>query len=209
MMLPVLAQGMVLISLSDYPRATALIDEALPLLREHGEHHGVGWSLGSLGLIAHLQGDHPQAAAYLEESLAVFLELGDKVGSSYQMACLADVARDRGEYDRARHLYGESLSLYRSLMDKGGFAAVFEGLATVAAAEGQQLRAARLFGAAHYLREVIAKPVGQVQWASYDRTMAGVRAALGEEAFAAAWTAGEAMGVEEAIAYALQETGPA
>jgi hypothetical protein len=32
-----------------------------------------------------------------------------------------------------------------------------------------------------------------------------VRAALGEEAFAAAWTAGRAMPLEQAIAYALEK----
>jgi hypothetical protein len=152
-------------------------------------------------MIAHLQGDHARAAAYHEESLAAFLELGDKFGSGEQMAYLADVARDRGEYDRARQLYRESFSLYHSLESKGGVAAVFDGLAAVAEAEGQLLRAARLFGAAHYLREVIGKPK---DLATDDRAIAGVRAALGEEAFAVAWAEGRALPLDEAIALVLE-----
>ena len=40
---------------------------------------------------------------------------------------------------------------------------------------------------------------------AYDRAIADVHTALGEDAFAAAWAAGQAMGLEEAIVEALQE----
>jgi hypothetical protein len=36
--------------------------------------------------------------------------------------------------------------------------------------------------------------------------MAAARAALGEEAFAAAWAEGQAMTLEEAVAYALENS---
>jgi hypothetical protein len=39
----------------------------------------------------------------------------------------------------------------------------------------------------------------------YERDVALARAQLGEEAFAAAWAEGQAMSLEEAIAYALGE----
>jgi hypothetical protein len=40
-----------------------------------------------------------------------------------------------------------------------------------------------------------------------ERHVVMVQAALGEAAFAAAWTAGRAMSLEEAIRYALQDPG--
>jgi hypothetical protein len=43
-----------------------------------------------------------------------------------------------------------------------------------------------------------------IEQANYD--LAAVRTALGEEAFAAAWAAGRAMSLEDAIALALDET---
>lgn len=39
----------------------------------------------------------------------------------------------------------------------------------------------------------------------HDRTVAATRMALGEAAFAAAWTEGRAMSLEEAVKYALGE----
>ncbi len=41
--------------------------------------------------------------------------------------------------------------------------------------------------------------------ADYDRIVATVRAQLGEEAFAAAWEAGRAMTLDDAIAEALRD----
>jgi hypothetical protein len=42
----------------------------------------------------------------------------------------------------------------------------------------------------------------------YERTVAEGRATLGEAAFAAAWTEGRAMSLDQAVAYALEETDP-
>jgi hypothetical protein len=39
----------------------------------------------------------------------------------------------------------------------------------------------------------------------YERDIALARAQLGEEAFTAAWATGQAMSLEQAIAYALEE----
>jgi hypothetical protein len=43
----------------------------------------------------------------------------------------------------------------------------------------------------------------------YERAVAAMRVALGEEGFAAAWTEGQAMPLEEAIAEALRDPQPA
>jgi hypothetical protein len=77
------------------------------------------------------------------------------------------------------------------------------GLARVTAARRQPQRAARLFRAAEELREASGHPLPPVMRAEYERNVAAARAQLGEEAFAAAWAAGRAMTVEQAIAYAL------
>jgi predicted neutral ceramidase superfamily lipid hydrolase len=49
---------------------------------------------------------------------------------------------------------------------------------------------------------VIRDPVDR---ADYTRIVASVRAALDEGAFAAAWAEGQAMSLEDAVAYALED----
>jgi predicted ATPase/DNA-binding XRE family transcriptional regulator len=200
-----LGQGMVTVSLGDYPRATTLIEGAAPLLDAHGERHGVAWSLSSLGVILHLQGEHERAAALMRQSLVLFEELGDHYGSGLQASNLAGVALVQGDYGQARHLYRESLALLQRLTARRDFPRCLEGLAVVAMATRQPSRAARLFGAASGLREVIGTPVAMVDRVALDRTVAEAQAALGDRAFALAWAAGQAMALNEAIAYALED----
>ena len=75
----------------------------------------------------------------------------------------------------------------------------------MAAGQRQPERAARLFGAAEGLREVMGAPLPPADRAGRDRSVAAVRSALGEEAFAAAWAEGRAMSLEAAVAFALAE----
>jgi hypothetical protein len=75
----------------------------------------------------------------------------------------------------------------------------------VAVAQAQSERAARLFGAAEALREAIGTPLPPADRAEHDRSVAAVRTALGEEAFAAAWAEGRALTLEHAVAFALAD----
>ncbi len=62
--------------------------------------------------------------------------------------------------------------------------------------------AARLLGAAARIRERTGTLVPTRDRVAYERDVAATRATLGEEAFAAAWTAGEALPLKEAVAEA-------
>ena len=116
---------------------------------------------------------------------------------------LALVRHEQGDTGRAGALFSESLALSRA----GGLALYFvlqalEGAAGVAGAQGQPERAARLFGATDALRAAVGVPVRPVDRRLYDRDVTAVRAALGAETFAAAWAAGRALSLEQAIAEA-------
>ena len=58
---------------------------------------------------------------------------------------------------------------------------------------------ARLCGATAALREDTGWPLPPSKRAEHDRTVAAARAALGEDAFTAAWAKGRALPLEEAI----------
>ena len=79
-----------------------------------------------------------------------------------------------------------------------------EALAGLAVQRERCAEAARLFGAASTLREQMALARWPVQIAGYERDVAHIRKTLGEDAFAAAWTEGVALSVDEAVSYATQ-----
>jgi tetratricopeptide (TPR) repeat protein len=195
----------------EYERAVSLLEEKLAVDRELDNRWGVAESFLHLGFVASDQGEHERAAELYEESLALFRELGRTSGVAWSLSGLGSVALHQQEYARAATLLKESLALFRELGDKpgigtrGGLADCLERLARVAVAEGQPERAARLLGAAEALRDALGAPLPPADGAEYQRDVTVIRAGLGEEAFAAAWAAGRAMSLEEAVTVALQE----
>ena len=110
-------------------------------------------------------------------------------------------------------MLAESLQLRRELGDKGGIAWCLEKLAEIALTTGQRdsgprqgedfQRAARLFGGAEALRAPVNSVIDLVDQPEYERQVALVRSQLGETSFTAAWAAGRAMTLDQAIEYAL------
>ncbi len=195
--------GNVARDLEDYRNAGSLFEESLGLFRELGEARGIAYSMNNLGLVAYGQGDYGRAANLLGESLALFRELGDKLGLGVCLEGLAGLAAAQADYERAKTLYDETLAVRMEIGDREGVAGCLEGLAALSCTQRSPERAARLFGAAEALRENIGYPIPPADLSDYKHNVASARAALGEQIFAAAWSEGRAMIMDQAIAYAL------
>ena len=114
------------------------------------------------------------------------------------------MAQLEGEYQHALALYTESLSLRWALRNTAGCAWCLEGLAQIAGALGHTVRAARLWGAAEALRTRIGASLSPAERSRHDGCVAATRARLDAATFEAAWAEGQAMTLEQAIAYALE-----
>src|SRR5579884_857252 len=187
----------------DYTTAQTLHEDSLAIRRELGDKSGIAVSLHCLGLVAKERGDYRLARALFEECLALFKELGDRGDFAVSLNCLGMVALNTGDPAAARARCEESLAIRRELGDKQGIAESMESLASLAAAQGQMQRASRLWAAAQALREAIGSPLPPNEREKHDRNLAIVREALGESAFAIAWEQGQAMTIEQAMAYTL------
>jgi tetratricopeptide (TPR) repeat protein len=188
----------------DYDRAAALLEEGQALARELGDRRGIAWGLIDLGNVAYGQRQYVRAAALYEEGLALFREVGDKHGIAYSLIDLGGLRYRQGDYGLAAALLHEALMLSRDIETREAMAESLESLAWVAVAVGQSDRSAWLGGSTEALREALGMPLRPVPQADHDQAVQTMRAALGEEAFAAAWVAGRGMTLEAAIAYALE-----
>ncbi len=197
--------GIVICKDGDYARARSYFEQSLAIKRELGDKGGVAISLGNLAFAVLSQGDYTVARSYLEQSLAIGREVGDKGSIAITLNNLALVMVNQGDHSAAHAFLEESLAIKRELGDTRGITASLEEFARVAAAQGQIERAARMYGAAEGLREQIGARTPVSDRAHYDRSVAEVRAAIGEERFAAAWAQGRATTLEQAIAYILEE----
>jgi hypothetical protein len=136
----------------------------------------------------------------------LYREAGSK-GYAMYMISFSSVLVHQGDNAEATRLLREALSLAQ----EGGFrweiAHSLICLAGVAEGQNEFDRAARLLGVV----EPIFKSMGldMTAWpamqADYDDWTAAARSQLGEEAFRAAFAAGRAMTLEQAVKYALEE----
>ncbi len=195
--------GVVAMHQGHLEQAKARLEESLALARMVGERRGIAVVLTNLGIVVYSQGDLERAAPSFSEALAVARQLGDRDLMATSLANLSAVALRRGEVPQAENMAREALALYRELSDPRRCAVGLEGLASSAGMAGQGERAARLLGAATALRETLGAPFPAYEQADLERFVAAGRAALGEERWALAVTAGRALSLSEAIAEAL------
>jgi predicted ATPase/two-component SAPR family response regulator len=183
----------------DFDRATTEASTALGMFRDLGDVEGAAWSLISLGTVARYQGEVERAATLLAESRALAEGIGFREGIAWcceQLGLLAAVDGDPA----AITLLRRSLELHGELRDRWRMSSVLEDLAAIALALGQARPAARLLGAAEAIRQAIGTVIAPCERPQHLQTTAGARAALGEEAFAAARQQGAVATLDELTA---------
>jgi tetratricopeptide (TPR) repeat protein len=187
-----------------YERAQALIEQSLALYRDLGYSADEAYALSDLASLAAAQGDFARARVLCDDSVARFRQLGDARGLLVALSVLGRAAALRGDDEGAIAAYAECLSLDHAVW-RADLVLCLEGLAQAVArqaaqhrSEGQLKHAAHLFGAAAALRRTSGDAASRggslalvpASRDEYAQQVAATRAALGEEAFAAAWAAG-------------------
>ena len=185
----------------DYERAIAECTVARAGFQALGDVEGIVWSLLSLGAVARFQGQDERAAALLEQSLLRSEGIGFREGVAWALEQRGLLAAGRGDPD-AEGLLRRSLELHRELRDQWRTCSVLDDLAALALAGGQAARATALLAAAQALREVIGTVVAPCEQAQHDATTSGARAALGDDAFEAAWQRGRLAPLDDLLAAA-------
>jgi predicted ATPase/class 3 adenylate cyclase len=187
--------------------AHAHAEEGMGMAHAEGDYWLIGRHQVALGLIACMYSDYAAARACFHDSLEISRELGDEWHVGMALACLAPATRREGECAEARVLHQEGIPLFERLGDRRGVGWHLVGMAGVEAEQGRAERAARLLGAAAAALEAVRSSLPPFLQQEQNYTRAQTAATLGEGAFAAAWAAGRALPLEEAIRYAMEEPG--
>jgi predicted ATPase len=164
-----------------------------------------GAALNNLVELAQMQGDLVRATLILEEGLELARTLGIAWIIAMNTTILGHLARQQQNYALAKKRYRESLTLYRSFANPTFTARCVEGYAAVLCAEGHYMQATCLCAAAATLREQAQTPLPQDEHESFEQTIATIKAALDEQAFAREWAVGAALLHDEVIDYALSD----
>ena len=191
-----------LIETGDLDRAEALYAECLPVYRAWDMRYWVVETLLQLGIIVGARGNYDRAADIHAEALALARRLPGQPKVPDALLLLGWTHVLRGDLPGACAAYAEVMTESRSDDDQLRIGRSIRGAAGLAAASGDPQRAARLFAAAAAQRDKERMGLRPTAQAEHDRLLAGVRAALDEATFAAAWASGSAMPLDEAAAEA-------
>jgi predicted ATPase/transcriptional regulator with XRE-family HTH domain len=189
----------------DHEQAAARFAESLALMRALDNRRGIAVTLNNLADVALFQGALERATVAFTEALALARELGDRDHIAMCLQNLGAVARKRGAIAQAEALQREALALFRDLGEPHHCTEALEQLGATAGVARQGERAARLLGAATAVRRTLDTPQPLLERAETDEAVAFARADLGEPRWAAAFAAGQALSLEQAIAEALGE----
>jgi DNA-binding CsgD family transcriptional regulator len=149
-----------------------------------------------------MQADYDRAQRQLETALALGRVIAAKATLSAALGGLGEVALARGEVGAASQHYREGLILGWEGDFPLGVALNLQGLVRLGSRSDQLIPVARVAGALGAFSGAMHALPGAVTEA-YEANVATVRAALGEEAFAAAQAAGRLLPLPEIVGEAI------
>jgi len=189
-----------LVNRTNVPRAKTLLEEALPLFRQLSDDGGVARTLWGLGNAFYFDKDYAAAKPFLEEAQALFRESDDRFMLAWSTHTLGLVAVATGHVDLGKRCFSEALHLFVEAKDVSGITLQLDNLSVIARTEGDPVRATRLAAAAVAQQTSTGTGLGGLLSQREGRTG---REGLDEQKAAIAWAEGQALTLEQAIAYAL------
>ncbi len=187
----------------DFDKAWADMERSQVALKESGDDWGTTMAQLSAAMIAKFRGDYSRARKQFASLEPLFRDLGDQHRINMVRSELAHIERYEGHYARAEAVYRQTIKEWQRIGHRAAVAHQLECLATLAMQAQNPERAARLLGAAEVLREKVGIGMTIPEQAEYERTVGELRSGMDPAAFAAAWAAGRALNMDEAVRDAL------
>jgi predicted ATPase/DNA-binding CsgD family transcriptional regulator len=186
----------------DPPRAISELEQALAMPASRTDLDFYLDILTSLALYASMVGQHERSKACYEEIFYLATPLGESLHRANALMALGLDAWRRGDPVSAVELQRSALEIKLGLDDQLSTAVGLDALAWGVGALGQHKRAAHMLGAAEVLWDSTASSLATLfsdLVGDHDKSVAAARAALGEQAYAAAFRRGRQMPLDQVL----------
>ncbi len=184
--------------------ARRVLEEGIAIAEDAAEESLLYDCKALLGELVLAEGEYPQARILFGEWLEYSRRLGVRHSLAQPLSMLGDVARAEGDHAGAQTQYLNGLREARESGSKLMIGMVLGRVADLWAVQRRWHQAARLYGMLDAWYAAAGMPPHHPH-PDHDRDLAATRAMLGEEAFALAWAEGQAMTLDQAVEYALQD----
>jgi tetratricopeptide (TPR) repeat protein len=169
-----------------------------------GDQTGVARVLWGLGNALFFAKAYADARPLLEEAVALNRKLDDQFGLGWSVHTLGLVTFNSGDVQRARACWNEAIHLFAAAGDVPGMVLQLDNLSVLALSDGDFPRAGRLWAAASAHQVSSGTGLGRLLREEEGRTG---REGLNDDEAELFWAEGQAMSLEQAVAYAM-ELGP-
>jgi predicted ATPase/DNA-binding CsgD family transcriptional regulator len=186
----------------DLPRAVSELEQALAMSASRTDLDFYLDILTLLTFYAAMAGQHERSKACYEEIIQLTGPRGESLHRANALMALGWDAWRRGDPVSAVELQRSGLEIKLGLDDQLGTAVGLEALAWGVGALGQHKRAAHLLGAASVLWDATGTSIATLLpelVGEHDKAVAAARAALGDQASAAAFRRGRQMPLAQAL----------
>ncbi|WP_431972369.1 protein kinase domain-containing protein [Nocardia sp. bgisy134] len=200
------AEGIAALCRGELALASSSVELAVEMLSSNRQGFLYASALSALGMVYERAGDTDQEIECYRQLISITEACGESLFRSSALWGLGSAVWQQGERSSAIELLHNSLRINRRLRSPLVAAFGLEVLSWVACADGDAERSAVLIGAAEELQRSMANPAAILPMShNHDECVRTTRFALGPRGFDMAVLKGRALGMDEAVAYALGE----
>ena len=183
----------------EYARAQELLVRAIELQREMNNVRDLPFSVANLADTLYRLGDFDQAEELFASAVAGFREYADAGNEAIITGSYAKMVATRGDAARAAAMIRESMTVLVAIGDRLNVVRNAETLAAICQAHGDQATAVELLAATAAMREELGAALNPVERGEVETILSRARTALGEDRFAAQWSAGEGVDLDALV----------
>jgi predicted ATPase len=200
--------GAVAATEGNYILAQSLLEESLSVARELGPagRKAASWALAFLGDVHFTQGDYLGSKKLYEEAVALTKEAHEKNMLGLMIRRLGYIALRQLDQTGATEYFKESLKSNQEVGHAVGICASLTAFANLALAQGKFSQAAQIYGAVESYLDHLSSPLFYSDKIEYQLGVSSLLNQLGSVALEEAWTKGAKMTLDEAIAFAQEQT---
>jgi predicted ATPase/DNA-binding SARP family transcriptional activator len=201
--------GWIALELCDYVQAREYCEQALRLATEQGFQAAVSTAKLGMAFAARRDGKLDVAEEELRDLIELARDHASDAGQALYLSMvqieLGYLAAQRGDAATALGLHLEGFDVAQARSAARDVAWALVGIAAALAVDERHAEAAQMLGTAAEIQRSTGLPTSPSDRADVDRTTAVVRAALGDDAFAAAFERGGRLAPADARAIAARD----
>jgi hypothetical protein len=193
--------GVTALSNGDLASAEEFLDEAYEV-NQRTNQSAMEYVLTGQGILCMLRGEYGQARLYLQANIDNLEKMGNRVGVLWGRARLGYVALREGSVAEAHQILLETIENFHINGNKNGLAFAVDKIASLYVMTDKLEIATHLIGWSDATRQEIGDPRPRIEQADLDRDIAAIKGKIGTAAYETAYTAGQALTLNDAVALA-------